>query len=47
MDSVELTFDKLDIGAIHESVVDEACGAVSLFVGTTRNNFESKEVRDK
>lgn len=45
MDSIELTNAKLDIGAINDLVADEACGAVSLFVGTTRNNFESKEVR--
>lgn len=44
MDSVELTNDQLDVGAINALVAHETCGAVSLFVGTTRNNFESKEV---
>lgn len=44
MDSIELTQEKLDVGAINDLVADDSCGAVSLFVGTTRNNFESKEV---
>lgn len=44
MDSVELTEQKLDVGALNDLVADETCGAVTIFIGTTRNNFESKEV---
>lgn len=44
MNFIKLTFDKLDINGINELVVHESCGAVSLFVGTTRDNFEEKEV---
>lgn len=44
MNFLKLSFDKLDINGINELVVHESCGAVSLFVGTTRDNFEGKEV---
>lgn len=44
MNFLKLTFDKLDINGISELVVHETCGAVSLFVGTTRDNFDGKEV---
>lgn len=44
MNFLKLTFDKLDINGINELVVHESCGAVSLFVGTTRDNFDGKEV---
>ncbi|KAJ8673192.1 hypothetical protein QAD02_004454 [Eretmocerus hayati] len=35
---------KLDVNAIIEIVVSPECGAVSSFIGTTRNNFEKKKV---
>ncbi|XP_035780351.1 molybdopterin synthase catalytic subunit [Anopheles aquasalis] len=44
MNYIKLTFDKLDVGALSELVAHESCGAVSLFVGTTRDNFEGKTV---
>lgn len=44
MNFIELTQQKLDINKISELVTDECCGAVSLFVGTTRDNFEEKKV---
>lgn len=44
MDLLQLTFDKLDVGNINDLVADDSCGAISLFVGTTRNNFEDKKV---
>lgn len=44
MDYVKITHDKLDINAINELICDAECGAISFFVGTTRNNFESKKV---
>jgi len=39
-----LTFERLDITKINDLVADDACGAISLFVGTTRNNFDGKKV---
>lgn len=44
MDYFELTHKKLDISEINDLVVHESCGAVSLFVGTTRDFFEDKKV---
>ncbi|KAG6441964.1 hypothetical protein O3G_MSEX002092 [Manduca sexta] len=44
MDHLKLTMDKLSIDEITELVIDDKCGAVSLFVGTTRDNFEGKKV---
>ncbi|XP_017475538.1 PREDICTED: molybdopterin synthase catalytic subunit [Rhagoletis zephyria] len=39
-----ITRDPLDVGAISTLVSHEKCGAISLFVGTTRNSFEGKTV---
>lgn len=44
MDFLKLTPDQLSVEAITELVTDDSCGAVSLFVGTTRDNFEGKKV---
>ncbi|XP_055633906.1 molybdopterin synthase catalytic subunit 2 [Toxorhynchites rutilus septentrionalis] len=44
MDFLKLTFDKLEVGDISDLVSHESCGAISLFVGTTRDNFEGKTV---
>lgn len=44
MNFIHLTEDKLDINAISDRVTDESCGAISLFVGTTRDNFDDKKV---
>lgn len=44
MDHLKLTVDKLSVDAISELVTDDTCGAVSIFVGTTRDNFEGKKV---
>lgn len=41
---LRLTFDRLEVGELNELVAHESCGAVALFVGTTRDNFEGKEV---
>ena len=43
-DLVELTQEPLDVGAISASVTAPSTGATSLFVGTTRDNFDGKEV---
>lgn len=44
MDHLKLTVDKLSVDDISELVVNDNCGAVSIFVGTTRDNFEGKKV---
>ena len=44
MDIVKLTEDKLDINEIYLQMVSHSTGAVSLFVGTTRDFFENKKV---
>lgn len=44
MDHIKLTHEKLDPTEISELCAHESCGAVSLFLGTTRDNFEDKEV---
>ncbi|KAJ2944642.1 hypothetical protein O0L34_g3998 [Tuta absoluta] len=44
MDHLKLTVDALSVDAISELVMDDSCGAMSIFVGTTRDNFEGKKV---
>ncbi|XP_013170942.1 PREDICTED: molybdopterin synthase catalytic subunit [Papilio xuthus] len=44
MDHLKLTEDKLSVEAISELVGDSSCGAISVFIGTTRDNFEGKKV---
>ena len=39
-----LTHERLDSSAIVDMVVEPCCGAASVFLGTTRNSFEGKEV---
>lgn len=39
-----LTYERLDSSAIVDMVVEPCCGAASVFLGTTRNSFEGKEV---
>ncbi len=41
---VELTTNPLDVGRLCSLVSKDSTGAVSLFVGTTRDNFEGKKV---
>jgi molybdopterin synthase catalytic subunit len=41
---VKLTSDVLDVGAITAMVTEASTGAVSVFVGTTRNHFDGKKV---
>ena len=43
-DIIVITPDPLDVGAISASVTDHSTGATSLFVGTTRDNFQGKVV---
>lgn len=44
MDSVKLTSHPLSVDEIIEMVRDSSCGAVSLFIGTTRDHFQDKKV---
>ncbi|XP_051846602.1 molybdopterin synthase catalytic subunit [Antechinus flavipes] len=43
-DIIKFTAEKLSVDEVSQLVVSPVCGAVSLFVGTTRNNFEGKKV---
>lgn len=44
MNILKLTKDRLSVEAVTNGVTSANCGAVSLFVGTTRDNFEGKTV---
>lgn len=44
MNYLKFSFEKLCVEEITNLVTSEKCGAVSLFIGTTRNNFEGKTV---
>lgn len=44
MNYIKLTHDPLDVGKIYSLVGNAKCGAISLFVGTTRDNFDGKKV---
>lgn len=41
---IKLSPDKLNVQEIMDSVTAASCGAISVFVGTTRDNFEGKPV---
>ena len=45
MDYVKVVDTKLSIEEISDLVAAPSCGAISLFVGTTRDNFNNKQVR--
>lgn len=44
MDHLKLTVDKLSVDEVSELVTHDSCGAVSMFIGTTRDSFEGKKV---
>lgn len=44
MNHIEITKDILDIGRISDLVTVSSTGATSIFVGTTRDNFQGKQV---
>ncbi|KAH8358672.1 hypothetical protein KR093_001673 [Drosophila rubida] len=44
MDYIKLVSNKIDIQQVHNLIVDDGCGACSMFVGTTRDTFEGKKV---
>nr|XP_012304984.1 molybdopterin synthase catalytic subunit isoform X2 [Aotus nancymaae] len=43
-DIINFTAEKLSVDVVSQLVISPLCGAISLFVGTTRNNFEGKKV---
>ncbi|KAM4809873.1 molybdopterin synthase catalytic subunit isoform 1-T2 [Rhinophrynus dorsalis] len=43
-DIIKITHDKLSADEISQLVISPYCGAVSIFIGTTRNSFEGKKV---
>ncbi|XP_063066559.1 molybdopterin synthase catalytic subunit [Engraulis encrasicolus] len=43
-DLIKLTHERLSSDAVSSSVTCPSCGAISLFIGTTRDNFEEKKV---
>ncbi|XP_020735998.2 molybdopterin synthase catalytic subunit isoform X1 [Odocoileus virginianus] len=43
-DIIKFTPEKLSVDEASQLVISPLCGAISLFVGTTRNNFEGKKV---
>lgn len=44
MDHVELTEARIEVGRVTSLVSSPVCGATSVFIGTTRDNFEGKKV---
>lgn len=44
MDYIEITDEILDVNKISHMVTDPSCGAISIFVGITRDNFDGKKV---
>ncbi|XP_052506118.1 molybdopterin synthase catalytic subunit-like [Budorcas taxicolor] len=43
-DTVKFTPEKLSVDEVSQLVISPLCGAISLLVGTTRNNFKGKKV---
>ena len=41
---IDLTYEKIDVSRVRNAVVHDAAGAILIFEGTTRNNFEGKQV---
>lgn len=44
MNFLKFSKEKLSVEEVTNLVTSEECGAVSVFIGTTRNNFEGKSV---
>ena len=42
--SIKITSEKLDLQECYNFVEDDACGGISAFVGTVRNDTQGKEV---
>lgn len=41
---IEIVKERIDVGRVLQSVQDPACGAVDIFIGTTRNHSNGKAV---
>ncbi|XP_068105538.1 molybdopterin synthase catalytic subunit-like [Hyperolius riggenbachi] len=41
---IRISSEKLSADEVSQLVISPSCGAVSIFIGTTRNNFEGKKV---
>ena len=44
MDNILLTYNVLDINTVNTGIVSCETGAVTLFIGTTRDTFEGRKV---
>jgi len=45
MDTVEITEERINVDRVTSLVTHPSCGAVSVFIGTTRDNFDGKKVK--
>ena len=44
MNIVKITKTPLNLNVLTGEVTSESCGAISVFLGTTRDNFNGKKV---
>ncbi|ESO94538.1 hypothetical protein LOTGIDRAFT_189273, partial [Lottia gigantea] len=44
MDHIDIIEGKIDVNSTIDLVISPSCGAVSTFLGTTRDNFDGKKV---
>lgn len=45
MDFIEITKEVINVEILAAKVLSPSCGAISCFLGTTRDNFKGKKVR--
>lgn len=45
MDCIKITTDKIDVADSLSCLSNPTCGATACFIGTTRDNFEGKKVK--
>ena len=43
--SIKITSEKLELQACYDFVTNDACGGISAFIGTVRNDTQGKEVQ--
>ncbi|KAK3600470.1 hypothetical protein CHS0354_013030 [Potamilus streckersoni] len=44
MDHMDIIEEKIDVDKITKSVTSPSCGAITIFIGTTRDNCDGKKV---
>lgn len=44
MNFIKLDYNKLDVETVTKMVTSSNCGAISVFLGTTRDTFDNKTV---